>query len=84
MWLTDPPYNVAYEGKTKDALKIKNDSMADDTFRQFLRDAYVAADTAMKAGAVFYIWHADSEGYNFRGAAKDAGWKVRQCLVWKK
>ena len=84
MWLTDPPYNVAYEGKTKDALKIKNDSMADETFRQFLRDAYVAADTAMKAGAVFYIWHADSEGYNFRGAAKDAGWKVRQCLVWKK
>ena len=84
MWLTDPPYNVAYEGKTKDALKIKNDSMADETFRQFLRDAYVAADTAMKAGAVFYIWHADNEGYNFRGAAKDAGWKVRQCLVWKK
>ena len=84
MWLTDPPYNVAYEGKTKDALKIQNDSMADDKFRQFLRDAYVAADAVMKAGAVFYIWHADSEGYNFRGAAQDAGWKVRQCLIWKK
>lgn len=84
MWLTDPPYNVAYEGKTKDALKIKNDSMGDDQFRQFLRDAYSAADTVMKPGAVFYIWHADSEGYNFRGAAKDAGWTVRQCLIWKK
>lgn len=84
MWLTDPPYNVAYEGKTKDALTIKNDSMGDDQFRQFLRDAYVAADTVMKPGAVFYIWHADSEGYNFRGAAQDAGWKVRQCLIWKK
>jgi site-specific DNA-methyltransferase (adenine-specific) len=84
MWLTDPPYNVAYEGKTKDALKIKNDAMGDGDFRQFLRDAYVAADAVMKAGAVFYIWHADSEGYNFRGAAKDAGWTVRQCLVWKK
>jgi len=84
MWLTDPPYNVAYEGKTKDALTIKNDSMSDDTFRQFLRDAYTAADAAMKSGAVFYIWHADSEGYNFRGAAQDAGWKVRQCLIWKK
>jgi site-specific DNA-methyltransferase (adenine-specific) len=84
MWLTDPPYNVAYEGKTKDALTIKNDSMSDDTFRQFLRDAYTAADAVMKAGAVFYIWHADSEGYNFRGAAQDAGWKVRQCLIWKK
>lgn len=84
MWLTDPPYNVAYEGKTKDALTIKNDSMADDQFRQFLRDCYVAADAAMKPGAVFYIWHADLEGYNFRGAAQDAGWKVRQCLIWKK
>lgn len=84
MWLTDPPYNVAYEGKTKDALTIKNDSMGDLEFRQFLRDAYVAADAVMKPGAVFYIWHADSEGYNFRGAASDAGWKVRQCLIWKK
>ena len=84
MWLTDPPYNVAYEGKTKEALTIQNDSMSDDGFRQFLRDAYVTADTVMKPGAVFYIWHADSEGYNFRGAAFDAGWKVRQCLIWKK
>ena len=84
MWLTDPPYNVAYEGKTKDSLKIKNDEMGDDQFRQFLRDSYTAADMVMKPGSVFYIWHADSEGYNFRGAAKDAGWTVRQCLIWKK
>lgn len=84
MWLTDPPYNVAYEGGTKEKLTIKNDNMGNDDFRQFLRDAYVAADAVMKAGAVFYIWHADSEGYNFRGAASDAGWKVRQCLIWKK
>lgn len=82
--ITDPPYNVAYTGKTKDALKIKNDSMAGEDFRQFLRDAFVAADAVMKAGAVFYIWHADLEGYNFRGACMDAGWIVRQCLVWKK
>lgn len=84
MWLTDPPYNVAYEGKTKDALTIKNDQMGDESFRAFLRDAYTAANAVMKPGAVFYIWHADSEGYNFRGAAKDAGWTVRQCLIWKK
>lgn len=84
MWLTDPPYNVAYEGKTKAALTIQNDSMSDGNFRQFLRDAYTAADSVMKPGAVFYIWHADSEGYNFRGAAHDIGWQVRQCLVWKK
>ena len=84
MWLTDPPYNVAYEGGTKDKLTIQNDNMGDDQFREFLRDAYVTADTVMKPGAVFYIWHADSEGFNFRGAARDAGWKVRQCLIWKK
>ena len=84
MLLTDPPYNVAYEGKTKDALTIQNDSMGDSEFRTFLRDAFVSADTAMKPGAAFYIWHADSEGYNFRGACQDAGWKVRQCLIWKK
>jgi len=82
MWLTDPPYNVAYEGGT--GLTIQNDDMGDDQFRQFLRDAYVTADTVLKPGAVFYIWHADLEGYNFRGAARDAGWKVRQCLIWKK
>jgi len=84
MCLTDPPYNVAYEGGTKEKLTIQNDSMEDGQFRQFLRDAFVAADMVMKAGAVFYIWHADSEGYNFRGACHDAGWKVRQCLIWKK
>ena len=82
--VTDPPYNVNYTGKTKDALKIENDTMSDDKFRQFLSDAYAAADTVMKPGAVFYIWHADSEGYNFRGAAHDIGWKVRQCLIWNK
>ena len=84
MWLTDPPYNVAYEGGTKDKLTIQNDNMGDEQFRAFLRDAYVTADTVMKPGAVFYIWHADREGYNFRGAARDAGWQVRQCLIWKK
>lgn len=82
--LTDPPYNVAYEGKTADALTIQNDSMEDSAFRQFLRDAFKVADTCMKPGAVFYIWHADSEGYNFRGACKDIGWQVRQCLIWAK
>lgn len=84
MWLTDPPYNVAYEGKTKEAMTIQNDSMGDGDFREFLKKCYAAADNAMKPGAVFYIWHADSEGYNFRGAAFDIGWKVRQCLIWKK
>lgn len=84
MLLTDPPYNVNYEGKTKDKLKIKNDKMDNDNFRQFLIDAFSNADMVMKPGAVFYIWHADSEGYNFRGACFDVGWTVRQCLIWNK
>jgi site-specific DNA-methyltransferase (adenine-specific) len=83
-FITDPPYNVAYEGKTKDSLTIQNDEMGDADFRQFLVDAFTAADTVMKEGAVFYVWHADLEGYNFRGACLDAGWKVRQCLIWNK
>ena len=82
--ITDPPYNVDYQGKTKDNLKIQNDKMDNDNFRQFLRDAFASADSVMKEGAVFYIWHADSEGYNFRGACFDNGWKVRQCLIWNK
>lgn len=84
LWLTDPPYNVAYTGKTKDAMTIQNDSMGNDEFRQFLRDCYSAADTVMRQGAVFYIAHADSEGFNFRGAAFDVGWQVRPCLIWAK
>jgi DNA modification methylase len=82
--VTDPPYNIAYEGGSKKREQIKNDEMADEEFRQFLKDVYIAADAVMKAGAVFYIWHADTEGYNFRGAARDMGWRVRQTLIWNK
>jgi site-specific DNA-methyltransferase (adenine-specific) len=82
LWLTDPPYNVNYEGGT--GLKIQNDNMADGDFRQFLRDVYATAATALRPGAAFYIWHADLEGYNFRGAAHDIGWQIRQCLIWVK
>ena len=84
LWLTDPPYNVNYEGKTEEKLKINNDSMSDNNFRDFLCQVYSAANSFLKPGASFYIWHADSEGYNFRGAAKDTGWKIRQCLIWVK
>lgn len=82
--VTDPPYNVNYEGGTKDKLKIENDNLEDTQFREFLKNAFCAADSVMKHGASFYIWHADSEGYNFRGACKDIGWSVRQCLIWNK
>lgn len=84
LYLTDPPYNVDYEGKTKDRLSIQNDAMSDNDFRIFLTEAFSAADSVMKDGAAFYIWHADSEGYSFRGASIDVGWQVRQCLIWNK
>lgn len=84
LYITDPPYNVDYTGKTKDSLKIKNDKQDDDSFRQFLVSAFNSAKSVMKAGASYYIWHADSEGYNFRGACKDIGWQVRECLIWSK
>lgn len=82
LYLTDPPYNVDYEGGT--GLKIMNDSMEDSKFRAFLVDAFKAADANLKPGGAFYIWHADSEGFNFRAACREAGWEVRQCLIWNK
>ena len=83
-WLTDPPYNVAYEGKTKEKLTIKNDSKDDASFRAFLVDAFTAAAAGMKDGAAFYIWHADSEGFNFRYAVREAELMTKQCLIWNK
>jgi len=83
-WVTDPPYNVDYKGKTKDSLTIANDNMGDTDFRAFLVACYAAADSVMKKGAAFYIWHSDTEGYNFRGACRDIGWQLRECLIWVK
>jgi site-specific DNA-methyltransferase (adenine-specific) len=82
LWLTDPPYNVDYEGQS--GMKIQNDSMQDLAFRDFLRKAYKASVDVLAPGGAFYIWHADSEGFNFRGAARDVGLQVRQCLIWNK
>lgn len=82
--VTDPPYNVAYEGKTKDALTIQNDSMEDSEFYQFLYDFYTALGAYTKKGGAWYVWHADSEGANFRLAMKNAGIMVKQCLIWVK
>lgn len=81
---TDPPYNVAYEGKTKDALRIENDNMGDGDFRAFLYDFYTNCYMFMRPGAPIYVFHADSEGANFRLALKEAGLKLSQCLVWVK
>ncbi|GAA3953986.1 DNA modification methylase [Hymenobacter algoricola] len=82
--VTDPPYNVAYQGKTKDALRIENDDMDDAGFRAFLYDFYSNAYAFMVPGAPIYVFHADSEGANFRLALQEAGLKLSQCLVWVK
>lgn len=82
--LTDPPYNVDYKGKTKKKLTIENDAQADDVFYTFLVKAFANAQAHIKPGAVFYIWHADSNGYLFRAAVQEVGLVVRQCLIWVK
>jgi DNA modification methylase len=82
MIFTDPPYNVDYEGSN--GKKIKNDNMEDSAFYQFLYDAFVAMYTVLKEGGPIYVCHADSEGLNFRKAFKDAGFLMKQCLIWVK
>jgi site-specific DNA-methyltransferase (adenine-specific) len=84
MVITDPPYNVNYVGKTKDSLKIINDSMSNDEFYIFLYDFYTALGSYTKLGGAWYVWHADSEGHVFRQAFKDSGLLLKQCLIWVK
>jgi len=84
MIFTDPPYNVAYEGKTADRLKIQNDSMEDSRFFAFLLQAYKCMFEVTKPGGAIYVAHADSEGVNFRTAMVEAGWLLKQCLIWAK
>lgn len=80
--LTDPPYNVAVENSN--GLTIENDNMSELAFYEFLKSAFSAADSAMRDGTGFYIWHGESEGLNFRKACQYAGWDLKQCLVWVK
>lgn len=84
LYVTDPPYNVAYEGKTKDALTIQNDQMEASAFQDFLTDAFQTVDPFLKPGGSFYIWHADSERLNFSQALKRTGWLEKQTLIWAK
>lgn len=79
--ITDPPYNVNYEGS---AGKIRNDNMADDAFYNFLLDAYTQMHSAMADDASIYVFHADTEGLNFRRAFADAGFYLSGCCIWKK
>lgn len=79
--LTDPPYNVNYEGA---AGKIKNDNMAGDKFYQFLLDAFINMEKVMANDASIYVFHADTEGLNFRKAFADAGFYLSGCCIWMK
>ena len=79
--VTDPPYNVNYEGS---AGKIKNDNMAAEKFYQFLLDAFTNMEKVMAEDASIYVFHADTEGLNFRRAFTDTGFYLSGCCIWKK
>lgn len=86
--LTDPPYNVDYTGKTKDALTIAHDAWGgktdDPAFQDFLLGSFQASNQVLQPGASFYIWHGDTQRYNFQAACIRAKWVVRECLIWVK
>ena len=79
--ITDPPYNVNYEGS---AGKIKNDNMASEKFFDFLFDAFSNMEKVMADDASIYVFHADTEGLNFRKAFDAAGFYLSGCCIWKK
>jgi DNA modification methylase len=82
--MTDPPYNVDYEGKTKEKLTIQNDSKNDDDFLQFLTDAFNNCAINLKLGASFYIFHSDWYGLEFRQSIKKSELELKQNLIWAK
>ncbi|HEL2040773.1 TPA: DNA modification methylase [Streptococcus suis] len=79
--VTDPPYNVDVE---ETAGKILNDNMPDSDFYQFLFDMFSQVEKHMESDASIYVFHADTEGLNFRKAFKDAGFYLSGCCIWKK
>jgi site-specific DNA-methyltransferase (adenine-specific) len=94
MVMTDPPYNVDYSSKNKmlnysdkgnrNQTDIENDKMDNNSFYQFLYDFYTALGGYTKQGGAWYVWHADSEGKNFRSAFTNSGLLLKQCLIWVK
>jgi len=82
--LTDPPYNVAYVGKTKDALVIDNDRMDSGEYTKFLSDAFKAADAVMNPGASFYIWYGSVMESCVLAALESNSWRSHQTLMWVK
>lgn len=79
--VTDPPYNVNYEGS---AGKIKNDNMGNEAFYEFLLEAFKNTEAAMAKDASIYVFHADTEGLNFRKAFAESGFYLSGTCIWKK
>lgn len=93
--VTDPPYNVNYGDKAKyleeylgnghrNQKRIKNDNMDSLSFYHFLLDSFSSAYSALRPGGAIYVFHAETEGQNFRAAFTDAGLKLAQVLIWEK
>ncbi|MCX7903027.1 MAG: site-specific DNA-methyltransferase [Caloramator sp.] len=82
--VTDPPYNVNYEGGTEDKLKIMNDKMDNNKFYEFLLSAFKNIFEVLDDGAAVYVFHADTEGLNFRKAFKEAGFHLANVCIWAK
>ena len=80
--LTDPPYGVSF--KSKSGLTIKNDSMKNEEFDEFLKSAFVNMAAHLEPGSSAYVFHADTEGLNFRQAFIDAGFHLAGCCIWVK
>ena len=81
---TDPPYNVAYQGGTKDKLTIQNDSMSEAEFENFLLSAYEAMYANVKEGGAIYVCHADGSSISFRAKFIESGFMLKQILIWVK
>lgn len=95
LWITDPPYNVGYGMENSEMMSkrkhrtdgkiVLNDKQEDNEFAIFLEKSYLSAESVMKCGASFYIFHADNEGYNFRGALRKTNTlELKQTLIWLK
>jgi site-specific DNA-methyltransferase (adenine-specific) len=82
--ITDPPYNVNYEGRTSQKLKLKNDNLSPEKFKEMINNSFENHSKYTKQGGVWYVWHSDTEGLTFRSAFLESGLKLSGCLIWNK
>lgn len=82
LYLSDPPYNVAVSNSQ--GMTIENDNLQDSEFRDFLSKTFYQVERVLKEGGAFYVWHADTEGLNFRAALLENNLTIKQNLIWVK